>query len=220
MLDGEEMAQVARRLYQRGPIISRVLQQLRPYICPFEVLIDIVPPGAKILDIASGAGLFLALLAYRRRISSGRGFDSNSSRIALAHNMQQQMPAEPSLIFELRDVSDPWPEGYYDVVSVIDILHHILPDHQRSVIVQAASRVAPGGILLYKDMARRPVWRALASRLHDLLFAGQWIYFADISSVAQWASEAGLVQTRYDHINRFWYGHELAVFSRPHSSCR
>lgn len=212
------LARVAKRLYPKGPMVSRILHQLRPYICPFEVLVNTVPPGSRILDVGCGAGLFLGMLAYTGRISYGRGFDASKRAIELAHQMQSHLPHNSPLKFEHKDVAEPWPKGVYDVVSIIDVLHHVSSDQQQAVILQAAAHIAPHGMLIYKDMVRRPAWRAWANRLHDLLVARDWIHYAEFSSVAQWALEGGLVLTKHDYISRFYYGHEMAVFVRspPH----
>jgi hypothetical protein len=44
------------------------------------------------------------------------------------------------------------------VVSLIDVMHHVQPDKQGALIATAAAHVKQGGMLLYKDMGRRPLW--------------------------------------------------------------
>jgi hypothetical protein len=52
------------------------MQALRPLICPFDELLDLVPIGARMLDAGCGAGLFLGLLADAGRLGEGYGFDT------------------------------------------------------------------------------------------------------------------------------------------------
>ena len=113
--------------------------------------------------------------------------------------------------FERVDATAAWPcgEEQFDVVSIIDVMHHVPVAAQRSVIETASRRVKPGGMLLYKDMCRRPLWRAWANRLHDLVVARQWINYAAVQDVERWASEAGMRVVERERINRLWYGHEL-----------
>lgn len=207
---------VVSHVFRYASLGERAFQQMRLGVCPFELLIDTVRPGSTILDVGCGSGLFLGLLAYSGRIRSGRGFDGSRRAISLAREMQKCLPSDPPLIIEHRTVAQPWPDGTFDVVSIIDVLHHIPNSRKREVVLQAASRVSTGGILLYKDMVMRPTWRAWANRLHDLVVSREWINYARVSSVARWASEAGLMQVRHDRINRFWYGHELVLFARSH----
>jgi hypothetical protein len=56
--------------------------------------------------------------------------------------------------------------------------------------------VKQGGMLLYKDMGRRPLWRAWANRLHDLLMVKEWIHYARLEDVVHWARAAGLALER------------------------
>ncbi|MGD9690699.1 MAG: class I SAM-dependent methyltransferase [Phycisphaerales bacterium] len=206
-----ELSAIAARFYTRGPLLLRLLNRYRPYICPFEALIERVPRGSTVLDVGCGGGLFLALLSATQRVRLGVGFDSSANAIATA-----QAIGLPECRFIRLDAAAPWPEepALFDVVSIIDVMHHVPPAHQRSVIRTAAGRLSPGGLLIYKDMCRRPRWRAAANRLHDLVLAKQWINYAPVGEVENWAREAGLKLAHAANFTRLWYGHELRVFER------
>ncbi len=213
----QALSRIARSLYTDGPILLRKLQHYRPYICPFERLLRHVPIGSTVLDVGCGAGLFGALLAGSGREPSGTGFDVASNAIALAQEMAQKvgrMYPPASLRFDRRDATAAWPAGPFDVVSVIDVMHHVPPPFQREFMKTACNAVRPGGVLLYKDMVSRPLWRAAANRMHDLLLARQWIHYAPIAEVERWASDAGMLPIHSELCNRLWYGHELRVFQR------
>ncbi|MBX5463850.1 MAG: class I SAM-dependent methyltransferase [Steroidobacteraceae bacterium] len=136
------------------------LQKLRPFICPFERLIEHIPRGSAVLDVGCGAGLFLGLLAADHGIVRGAGFDSSPRAIALANRMRPNVPREVSLEFVVADAIESWPAAEcFDVVSLIDVMHHIPRTLQSRVLSYAMDRVRPGGLLLYKDMALRPRWR-------------------------------------------------------------
>ena len=109
----------------------------------------------------------------------------------------------------------PWPEGDFDVVAMIDVIHHVSRPEQEAVIRRACRKVRRGGLFLYKDMVERPWWRAAANRLHDLVLARQWIHYVPVKEVERWAEDEGLVLDRSELINRWWYGHELRVFRKP-----
>ncbi|MCW5765213.1 MAG: class I SAM-dependent methyltransferase [Phycisphaeraceae bacterium] len=209
-----ELAGVARGLFPHGPRLFRRLQHLRPRICPFERLIPFVPMGADLLDVGCGGGLWPGLLCRLGRVRSVIGFDSSAGAIALARSMHlPEGSVRPR--FEHLPVQAPWPQGPFTCVSVIDVMHHVPPGAQASLIELAASRLAPGGVLIYKDMCLRPRWRAWANRLHDLLMARQWIRYAPIADVERWALAAGLTLEHASSHNRLWYGHELRVFRKP-----
>jgi 2-polyprenyl-3-methyl-5-hydroxy-6-metoxy-1,4-benzoquinol methylase len=214
-MSSREIADMARRLYVEGPVLLRSLQHWRPYICPFGALAELVPPGGRVLDVGCGGGLFLGILALSRRIAGGVGFDSNGQAIAQAQAMTRQLPANHGVVFEHLSVSDAWPSGTFDAVSLIDVMHHVPLAHQAAVFAAAASRVAPGGVLIYKDIAPTPHWRAFANRLHDLLLARQWIHYAAAGGIEGWGREQGMTLEFRRRIDMLWYGHDLAVFRRP-----
>ncbi len=209
------LSELAGALYTDGPWLKRTLQIHRPRICPFEVLIAAVPEGARVLDAGCGSGLFLGLLARAGRISHGFGFDASTEALTLANQMKARHPQGELLDFVHLDAAQPWPQGDFDVVSVIDLMHHVPEDQQRTVIHEAARRVKPGGLLLYKDMAADPRWLAWASILHDLVFARQWISIRPYPAIKSWLEEAGLVERQHARITMYWYGHEMGVFEKP-----
>lgn len=203
-------------LFSSGPFFARIIQQLRPYICPFHELLAAVPKNSSVLDVGCGSGLFLGLLMKRVGLRSALGLDSSKSAIELAKLMLRNMPAEmtTNIDFELRNANQSWPEGHFDVVSMIDVMHHVTPAAQRRLFLEAAAHVAPGGLLLYKDMANRPLVFALANKLHDLIMARQWISYAPISLIKRWAIEAGLYVVQESRSRMIWYAHEWIVFRK------
>ena len=214
-LSPASLSRIARTLYTDGPRFRRALQGYRPLICPFGPLIEAVPQGARLLDGGCGSGLFLGLLAHAGRISSGYGFDASGDAIAMAERMKERHPQGHCLRFERRDAGEPWPEGEFDVVSVIDLIHHVAPGDQVAVIRKAASRVRPGGLFIYKDMTRRSRFYVMASVLHDLVFARQLIHIPPFETAAEAAADSGLVSRDHAVHNMLWYGHEMGVFLRP-----
>ncbi len=205
----------ARRLYAKAPFLMRHLQALRRLVAPFDELIDAVPVGARVLDVGCGGGLFLALLALKHRITSGTGFDASAPAIHAASAMKATHPSGNLLDFKRLEVGAPWPEGPFDVVSLIDVMHH-MPEKQRpGVVHHVAKCLKPGGILLYKDMASRPLFYKAINTLHDLILARQWITHVPFAEMCAWAEDAELLLEEGPVFKRcFWYMHETAVFRK------
>ena len=51
-----------------------------------------------------------------------------------------------------------WPEDKFDVVTVIDVLHHIKPKEQSLFVKKTIDKINPGGTLIIKDMNTRPIF--------------------------------------------------------------
>ncbi|MBY0398112.1 MAG: class I SAM-dependent methyltransferase, partial [Thermoleophilia bacterium] len=123
------------------------------------------------------------------------------------------LPAE--LNFEYLDVAAPWPAGPFDIVSLVDVMHHVPPPFRRSVIEQCYQALRPGGTLIYKDIGDRPAWRATANQVHDLLMTREWVSYTPIKQLLGWAGEIGFPEAPVERINRLWYGHDLVLLKRP-----
>jgi len=204
-------------MYPDASILMRLMAEYRPMICPFHQVIRCVPAGSSVLDIGCGNGLLLGLLARDGRLTRGIGFDSSSAAIDTAQRMllrTQPNQSAPDLKFERLDVGKPWPDGVFDVVLLVDVLHHIRPTEQEQVVRLAARQVASGGRLIYKDMSRRPRWKAVMNRIHDLLLARQWIHYAAVDKVERWVKSEAFDLVESLDLGMLWYQHELRVFLR------
>jgi cyclopropane fatty-acyl-phospholipid synthase-like methyltransferase len=212
-----ELAVLAASIYSESPWARKLLMTLRPYICPFDRLIDYIPEGSHVLDVGCGAGLFLGLLAGTGRRFRGVGFDASAGAVREACAMGALLESRGTaakLKFEHRDVRAGWPEGSFDVVSIIDVMHHVPLDHRRSVIERCHAALAPGGLLIYKDIGHRPRWRATSNRVHDLLMAREWVRYTPLRQVEAWTRELGMEVRHSERINCLWYGHDLCLVRR------
>ncbi len=215
-LSARGIADLGGDLYRDAGPLTRVMCRHRTRICPLELVAAQVPPGASALDIGCGTGLMLNALAAGGQISAGLGFDASpgaiSAATAAAARLGPRGATPPA--FEHRRVEQGVPEGGFDVVMLIDVMHHVHPAARRGLIADAASRVVPGGRFIYKDMVDRPRWRALANQAHDLVMARQLIRYCPVEDVEAWAGEHALTLVHSSDDSRLWYGHELRVFEK------
>lgn len=213
-----DAAAIARRLdalYASAAPKTRLLARLRPYICPFERLVPLVPARARVLDLGCGTGLLLGLLAHAGRIAEGVGIDADGAAIAQAERMRARLPlGSPPLRFLRQGAEQPWPSGA-TLISCIDLLHHLPPAAQLPLIGRIATALPPGGWLLYKDMAHRPATAAWGNRLHDLLLARDWIHYRPLAEVEREAQAQGLRVHARGRDQRGWYHHEWLLCERP-----
>lgn len=212
-----EILKDTKELFSHGPLLARTIQSVRPYICPFHQLLAVIPKDSSVLDVGCGSGIFLGLLMKRVGLRAGLGFDFSQSAIELATIMRENLPENmaKNISFERRNANQSWPSGIFDVVSMIDVIHHVSPTAQRAVFMQAVDHLAPGGLFLYKDMANRPASFAFTNRLHDLIMAHQWINYVPISLIKSWGIEAGLDIEQEAQCRMIWYAHEWIVFKKP-----
>ena len=200
--------------YRTNSFGQRVLAALRPLIARFDRVISHIPANARIFEIGCGSGLLLALAYRHTGLSSGVGVDINATAIAAARRMAASTSLP--LCFRLGQTAEDWPMEAFDAVMMVDVLHHIPRAARRGLVEAALERVAPGGLLIYKDMCRRPVLRRLWNQLHDLILSGQLVSTEPIDHVVGWVTAAGFAPvTSERYVGVGLYGHELEVFRRP-----
>ncbi len=212
-----ELSQLAARLYEGSPAGVRLTQRYRPRICPFQPLLEQLHPGMRLLDIGCGSGLFAGLAAILRGPLDIFGVDVSRGAIEAARRMAQQdeVAASGSRVnFLAVEDTGGWPRELFDAVSMIDVLHHVPRREQRGFVLEAYSRVKPGGRLLYKDMVSAPLWRVAANQMHDLVLARQWVRTAPLDEVRRWLETAGARILGTSRENRLWYGHEFLFAER------
>jgi 2-polyprenyl-3-methyl-5-hydroxy-6-metoxy-1,4-benzoquinol methylase len=211
-----ELVTRSRQLYAGAGWRWRVLQSLRPRICPFDELLDLVPPGSRLLDAGCGAGQFLLFLASEGLIARGLGFDTATTAIRVAQRAAESAKLSGVVGFEERSVESGFPAGDWTVVSAIDVVHHIPPAHQERFIRDLAAATPRGARLIIKDMVTRPLWRAAANQAHDLVMARQWVHQVSPETVRGWAlGDSGLRLVHERRTDLLWYGHWTLVLERP-----
>ena len=215
-LSRKEIGDYSQRLGQAIGGVRGFVTSHRWRIVPFDRILPLIGKAGKpeVFDIGGGEGLLLFLAERAGALSSGLCVDASERNIRVGTKALEEAGANTIELSCTAAIED-WPDKQYDVVTMIDVLHHIPPPLQRTFIDEAAARVRPGGILIYKDMADSPFWMAEANRLHDLVLARQWINYAPLESVCAWLAEKGFAEEHDETIDLFWYRHELKVFRRP-----
>lgn len=192
----------ARALLRAYPGGDRAHVAVRLATCPFGRIDAVLPLEGPVVDVACGHGhlaLLLASGAPGRRVT---GVDIDRRKIARAQGAAERLGlAGDRVAFEV--VEDGWvPTGPLAGASIVDALY-LFPEDARAPAVRAAARaLAPGGVLLVKemDMSRRA--KAGVARAGELVMtrlagitasaAGGTVAFADPSDIACWMGEEGL----------------------------
>jgi len=211
------LARMAWSLYRDAPVSIRIVQSLRPFICPFDRIIPFVPEESIVSDVGCGAGLLLNLLAATGSPFSLAGFDSCEKAISAANSAASRNFSLGRLRgqFTVVDARSAWPAGTFDVVTLVDVLHHVPVGNRREIIARACAATASGGSLIVKDIAPRPRWRAVMNRLHDFVMTREWVTYTNLDEVEEWALSLGMTSSHREKIHRLWYGHDLLVMTKP-----
>lgn len=212
--DRQDLSRFLYDLYDYEPGLLRRLISARPYVCPFDHIEKHVPQDAQVLDVGCGNGALLAILLASGRIAGGVGCDVNDAALASARTAADRTGRGACVAFRKIAGFDELPDASFDVVTMVDVLHHVPEDGRARAVDQSLRRVAPGGIFLFKDMVEKPFWRRLAHNLDDLLFSGEWVRQVKTDALESQVLEAGFRLVESACIPRVFYGNTLRVFQR------
>jgi 2-polyprenyl-3-methyl-5-hydroxy-6-metoxy-1,4-benzoquinol methylase len=114
-----------------------------------------LPATGIVLDIGCGFGLFSLYYAATAPGRFMRGVDLNGRRIALARRAASRLGLD-NVAYEQVDARDFKGDGEVAAAYMLDIVHHVPAAAVPPLLRQLRRAVAPGGVLLVKDVDTRP----------------------------------------------------------------
>lgn len=157
---------LVRRTYRTAPAATRLHVLGRFLSCPFLRVLEHLPPGARLLDLGAGHGIFahLALAAGARAAVTAVAVEPDSRKVF-----------HGSPLLGLR-----WVNGYHDAVrghfgavTIFDVLYRLPSSDWDPLLAWARQRLVPGGVFLLKEIdpghRAKALWNRAQERGADLL---------------------------------------------------
>ena len=187
-------------------MINWIKRKFRNCIFPVDDLLELIPPSKRLLDVGCGQGQFLKAVAKSRSPAKLAGLEISEKLIRIARSDLQGLTPHPEL--EVYDGTHlPGSVAGYDVISLIDVLHHIPASGQRAILEELFGKMQGGAFLLLKDInAGRPVLCAF-NKCHDLILSGS----IGAERSVQWTRDA-LSKTGFKIVS----GGERRILVYPH----
>lgn len=166
-----ELVNFIRSTYgKKVSFIDGIKTVYRPYICPFDDLLSLIPENQMVLDIGCGAGTFLLLVARYRKPQTLAGLETRSSLIDSARSGLSEVSRTIPIQLEVYNGTDmPQWISDYNCVLLIDVLHHLRPSQQIQFLSNLFSLLKPGAKLIIKDIDAEERFWCIFNKLHDIV---------------------------------------------------
>jgi 2-polyprenyl-6-hydroxyphenyl methylase/3-demethylubiquinone-9 3-methyltransferase len=149
---------------------------------------SLLPRAGLILDGGCGHGLLSLTLAFQSPRRKVLGLDHSPSRISAARKAATGLG---NLSFRTGDYASP-PRLTYDGIALIDVLHYLPYEKQAQVLGRSFRRLRRGGMLVFREVDRRPGPASLFNRFHEKVMTGlgftkaEGLYFRSGGNGAGW----------------------------------
>ena len=174
-------------------------------------LLEQVPPSAdRVLDLGTGDGRVLRLLAAREPGLRGVGIDASEPMLSAARERCAEIEG---LEFVQHDLAEPLPSlGHFDAVVSSLAIHHLEHERKRDLYTEVFELLGPGGTFVNLEHVASPTERlhaaffdAIGERLED---ADPSDRLLDVETQLRWLREIG-----FEDVDCFWKWREMAVLA-------
>jgi 2-polyprenyl-3-methyl-5-hydroxy-6-metoxy-1,4-benzoquinol methylase len=217
----DRAARSALAAYRTAPRAAKLHVLIRWLSCPFPPVVAVLPETGRVLEVGCGHGLFSTYVTRRLPGLRVHGLDIDAGKVAVAE--RSTGTAADRLSFAVADAGV-LPAGPWDAVVLVDVLYLLDEAAQRALLASCAAVLAPGGVLVVKDMSTRPRWKAAANRVQETMSvrvlritAGSADFtFVEPDERAGWLVAAGLRDTQARRLDRGRvHPHHLLVGRAP-----
>jgi 2-polyprenyl-3-methyl-5-hydroxy-6-metoxy-1,4-benzoquinol methylase len=200
-------ARAALRAYRNAPPGDRLHVLVRWLSCPFPPIVEALPTTGRVLEIGCGHGLFSNYLVRRSPALHVLGVDIDAKKIAAAAASERPTAGRWD---SAESDSGSIPAGPWDAIVLVDVLYLLKEPSQRALLESCGAALVPGGVLVIKDMATRPPWKArwnalqerLSVRVLKITAGSPDLVFTDQEERARWLVAAGLRDVRGRRVDR------------------
>lgn len=197
------------RTFRHHPAGTRAHILVRFLTCPFLRTLEVIPTGARVLDIGAGHGTY-ARLAVEQRARSVVMVepDLRKSLLPLRHPRLRVVAGFDEAI-----------RGSFDAVMIYDATYRITLEERDRLYRRAFERLKPGGLFILKDMdpdrRLKMTWARFQETLSDRLLGisiGRGFVYESREDLEQRLKRIGFEQFTARPVDS-WYPHPHILYT-------
>ena len=156
------------RRYRTAALGDRLHVRVRWRSCPITQVAAAVPVSGRVLEVGCGHGLVTNYLADSSPERQVTGVDIDPRKIAAAEASLRPGDTTRFAVVTPGDL----PGGPFDAVVIVDVLYLLDGPARDALLVAAVERLAPAGVLVVKEVADTPRWKARIAAAQERLSTG------------------------------------------------
>lgn len=208
-------------VYGGAPPAVRAHLAVRWASCPFRRVAARVPDRGRVLEVGCGYGLFSNHLALSSPDREVLGIDIDVRKVVHGQFAAARARARGAHCELHLEPPGEVPDGPWDAIVIVDVLYLLDADAQEGLLRTCAEQVALGGVLVVKEMATTPRWKAIWNTAQETLSvrvlhitAGDRLTFLRPQVLGGWMEEDGLAVTHTDVSRGYPHPHHLITGAR------
>jgi SAM-dependent methyltransferase len=139
------------------PLPARLHVLGRFLSCPFLRVLDFIPPGANVLDIGAGHGIFAHLAARKGALRV----------VAVEPDLRKVFSFVRGPSIHLVAGYDSIIKGTFNAVTMLDVLYRFSLGEWDALFRSVHERLTPGGVFLIKELDPEHRWKAFWNRTQE-----------------------------------------------------
>jgi len=190
--------------------ISALKFYYRPYICPFELLIEHVDKNSD----GFGSGLMLLLANKIRSVQKLGGIEISESLLSKATQLLKDASVKADYLYNFDGMNIPDEIRNFRNVSMIDVYHHIPKNNQEEFVHNLYHKMSPGSKLIFKDIDASIKLLLPFNKLHDMVVVKEIGNEISAFKMLEISMQAGFKLVDLFQCRMFWYSHFCYILKK------
>ncbi len=204
--NNELVSFLKNKTHASSSFIDKLKIAYRPYICPFNELLEHIPENSSVFDIGCGSGMFLSLVQEFKNPSKVFGIEISSELVQHANNMFQNSAAKNYTFSVFNGSTIPDEISTYNYVFMIDVLHHVPKNQQYSFLQELYNKISPSTTFVLKDINASNIF-VYWNKLHDAIIAKEIGHELKPTPLIQYLKKIGFKNIQISYKQMFLYPH-------------